>query len=350
MLKQYTLRMPGAVFGGENSLDNLTNLVKDTAKVAVFTDKGIEATGLADLVTAKIGQAGKEYVVFDELPAEPSYQQAQAAIDAFKASGADFIVAVGGGSVMDIAKLASLLKTTPNAIVAVPEKEVKIGIVNPEMIADYVILDPIMIKKLPRKIAASTGVDALCHAIECWTSNKANAFSDMYAMWALDLILNNIEKACDDPEAVQAKINMQTASFYAGVAITASGTTAVHALSYPMGGKYHVAHGVANAILLVPVMRFNESVCREKFAEAYDRCVHGEKTCTTVEEKSAYILRWLEEIVKHLDIPTSYKGFGVKPEDLDGLVEAGMQQQRLLVNNMRPVTAEDARNIYLEVI
>ena len=86
MLKQYTLRMPGAVFGGENSLDNLTNLVKDTAKVAVFTDKGIEATGLADLVTAKIGQAGKEYVVFDELPAEPSYQQAQAAIDAFKAS------------------------------------------------------------------------------------------------------------------------------------------------------------------------------------------------------------------------------------------------------------------------
>lgn len=111
MLKQYTLRMPGAVFGGENSLDNLTNLVKDTAKVAVFTDKGIEATGLADLVTAKIGQAGKEYVVFDELPAEPSYQQAQAAIDAFKASGADFIVAVGGGSVMDIAKLASLLKT-----------------------------------------------------------------------------------------------------------------------------------------------------------------------------------------------------------------------------------------------
>mgnify|MGYP002615288205 FL=1 len=384
MLKQYTLRMPGAVFGGEDSLDKLTNLVEDSAKVAVFTDKGIEATGLAALVTAKIEQAGKEYVVFDELPAEPSYQQAQAVIDAFKASGADFIVAVGGGSVMDIAKLASLLKTneygvkelldaplrahkcvptlmipttagtgaeaTPNAIVAVPEKEVKIGIVNPEMIADYVILDPIMIKKLPRKIAASTGVDALCHAIECWTSNKANAFSDMYAMWALDLILNNIEKACDDPEAVQAKINMQTASFYAGVAITASGTTAVHALSYPMGGKYHVAHGVANAILLVPVMRFNESVCREKFAEAYDRCVHGEKTYTTVEEKSAYIIHWLEEIVKHLDIPTSYKGFGVKPEDLDGLVEAGMQQQRLLVNNMRPVTAEDARNIYLEVI
>ena len=386
MLTQYNLKMPHAVYGGENAMDNITAIIKarGAKKVAMFTDKGIEGAGLFALPEEAVKASGAEYYVLDELPPEPSYMAVQKLVDEFKASGADLIVACGGGSVMDAAKLASVLVTddygvkelldnpgmaqkcvpivlipttagtgaeaTPNAIVAVPEKEVKIGIVNPEMIADYVILDPIMIKKLPRKIAASTGVDALCHAIECWTSNKANAFSDMYAMWALDLILNNIEKACDDPEAVQAKINMQTASFYAGVAITASGTTAVHALSYPMGGKYHVAHGVANAILLVPVMRFNESVCREKFAEAYDRCVHGEKTCTTVEEKSAYILRWLEEIVKHLDIPTSYKGFGVKPEDLDGLVEAGMQQQRLLVNNMRPVTAEDARNIYLEVI
>ena len=386
MLTQYNLKMPHAVYGGENAMDNITAIIKarGAKKVAMFTDKGIEGAGLFALPEEAVKASGAEYYVLDELPPEPSYMAVQKLVDEFKVSGADLIVACGGGSVMDAAKLASVLVTdaygvkelldnpgmaqkcvpivlipttagtgaevTPNAIVAVPEKEVKIGIVNPEMIADYVILDPIMIKKLPRKIAASTGVDALCHAIECWTSNKANAFSDMYAMWALDLILNNIEKACDDPEAVQAKINMQTASFYAGVAITASGTTAVHALSYPMGGKYHVAHGVANAILLVPVMRFNESVCREKFAEAYDRCVHGEKTCTTVEEKSAYILRWLEEIVKHLDIPTSYKGFGVKPEDLDGLVEAGMQQQRLLVNNMRPVTAEDARNIYLEVI
>ena len=108
----------------------------------------------------------------------------------------------------------------------------KVGIVNPNMIADYVILDAVMIKKLPRKIAAATGVDALAHAIECWTSNKANPFSDIFAMQALDMILNNIERACDDPEAMDAKNKMQIASFYAGVAITASGTTAVHALSY----------------------------------------------------------------------------------------------------------------------
>ena len=305
-------------------------------------------------------------------------------MDAFKASGADFIVAVGGGSVMDTAKLASILATdeygvkdllddpsrgrkyikslmipttagtgaeaTPNAIVAVPEQELKVGIVNDTMIADYVILDAVMIKNLPRKIAASTGVDALCHAIECWTSNKANPFSDMFAMQALDLILNNIMAACDDPNAMDAKNKMQIASFFAGVAITASGTTAVHALSYPLGGKYHIAHGVSNAILLAPVMRFNEPVCREKFAAACDRCVHGEKTCATVEEKSAYLVAWMEKIVKDLDIPTSLKEFGVPEEDLDSLVEAGMQVTRLLVNNMRQVTPADARALYQEIL
>lgn len=105
------------------------------------------------------------------------------------------------------------------------------------MIADAVILDAEMIRRLPRKIAAATGVDALAHAIECFTSRKANPFSDTFALEALDLILNNIEAACDDPNALEAKNHMLIAAFYAGIAITASGTTAVHALSYPLGGK-----------------------------------------------------------------------------------------------------------------
>ena len=133
-------------------------------------------------------------------------------------------------------------EVTPNAIVAVPEQELKVGIVNENMIADYVILDARMIKNLPRKIAASTGVDALAHCIECFTSNKANPFSDLYALEGLDLILNNIEKACDDPEAMTEKNRMQIAAYYGGLAITASGTTAVHALSYPLGGKIRLDH------------------------------------------------------------------------------------------------------------
>ena len=107
---------------------------------------------------------------------------------------------------------------------------------------------------------------------------------------------------------------------------------------------------MSNAILLVPVMKFNEPVCQEKFAQAYDRCVHGEPTCKTVEEKSAYMIQWMEEIVKHLEIPTSLNEFGVPSEDLDGLVKAGMEVTRLLVNNMREVTPDDARAIYQEIL
>lgn len=384
MLQRYELNMPRAVYGGENALDRIKTILTENRvkKLAVFTDKGIEGAGLLEPPMARIREAGVEAAVLDDLPPEPTYGQAQKLVDQCRASGADFILAVGGGSVMDTAKLASVLMTdaygvkellddpgrarkcvktlmipttagtgaeaTPNAIVAVPEKEVKVGIVNPSMIADYVILDAEMIRRLPRKIAAATGVDALCHAIECFTSRKANPFSDLFALQALDLILNHIESACDDPEALDAKNAMLTASFYAGAAITASGTTAVHALSYPLGGKYHIAHGVSNAMLLAPVMKFNEPVCRAKFAAAYDRCLGG--NARGDEAKSAALVARLDEIVRHLDIPANLTEFGVPKEDLEGLVEAGMGVTRLLANNMREVTPADARAIYQQVL
>jgi len=190
MLVKYNLKMPHEVYSGEDALENLKMILSGNGvkKAAVFTDKGIEGAGLLEFPMAKLRETGVETVILDELPPEPTYTQAQGLVDAFKESGADFIIAVGGGSVMDTAKLASVLATdeygvkelledpkkarkcvkslmipttagtgseaTPNAIVAVPEKELKVGIVNDEMIADYVILDAVMIKKLPRKIAA----------------------------------------------------------------------------------------------------------------------------------------------------------------------------------------------------
>ena len=388
MLTKYNLKMPHAVFSGEDALEKIQDIFAENGvkRLAVFSDKGIEGAGLLDLPMAEVKKTGVEYTILDDLPAEPTYMEAQKLVDQCKAYGADFIMAVGGGSVQDTAKLASILMTdeygikelldepgrakkciktlmipttagtgseaTPNAIVAVPEKQLKVGIVNTNMIADYVILDAVMIKKLPRKIAAATGVDALAHAIECWTSNKANPFSDIFAMQALDMILNNIERACDDPEAMDAKNKMQIASFYAGVAITASGTTAVHALSYPLGGKYHIAHGVSNAILLTPVMRFNAQspAFRERLAIVYDRCCHEAVKVQTVDEKAQWVIARMEAIVKHLEIPTSLKEFNVPAEDLEGLVEAGMSVQRLLVNNMITLTPDDARKLYQEIL
>ncbi len=386
MLEKYNLKMPHAVYSGENAMDNVTEIIRQRGakKVAIFTDKGIEAVGLFALPEAAVKASGAEYYVLDDLRPEPSYLEVQKLIDQFKKDGADLIVACGGGSVLDTAKLASVLVTdeygvkelldepgrakkcvpivlipttagtgaevTPNAIVAVPEKELKVGIVNDNMIADYVILDARLIKNLPVKIAAATGVDAMAHCVECFTSNKKNPLSDTFALEGLDMIINNIEEACLNPDAMEAKKKMQIAAFYGGLAITASGTTGVHALSYPLGGKYHIAHGVSNAILLVPVMKFNEPVIRPLLAQAYDRCAHDGSACKTEEEKSAWMIRRMDEIVKNLQIPTSLQEFGVPKEDLDGLVEAGMQVKRLLVNNMREITPEDARNIYLQVM
>lgn len=239
-------------------------------------------------------------------------------------------------------------EATPNAIVLVPEKELKVGIVCEEMIPDAVILDGEMIRRLPAHIAASTGVDALCHAIECYTSKKATPFSNLYAMEALKLIFANIEAACLDPEALESKSAMLLAAYYAGVAITCSGTTAVHALSYPLGGKYHIPHGVANAMMLMPVMRFNVSFCQKELAQVYDAL--DQQGAQDEAAKAQWVLERMEALVQTLQIPTDLKQYGVAMEDLDGLVAAGMDVQRLLVNNKRPVTAEDARALYLELL
>lgn len=385
MLNQYNLKMPTNVFAGPDAMQNLDTIIKDgVKKITIFTGKEIFKLGLLDEVISIIEKNNIEYEILSDIPTEPSYTEAQEVINQFKALNSDFIIGVGGGSVMDIAKLASVLSTddytvknllenpllakkqvsslmipttagtgseaTPNSIVGVPEKNLKVGIVNGELIADHVILESNMIKNLPKSIAAATGIDALAHAIECFTSKRANPISDTFALEALDLILNNIIEACTNPDALEAKRKMLLGSFYAGVAITSSGTTAVHALSYPLGGKYHIAHGVSNAILLTPVMKFNEPVIKELLAKAYDRVVKETNEELTVNGKSKYIIDLLENIVETLGIPTSLKAFNVPKEDLEALVEAGMEVQRLLINNMREVTPEDARKIYLEIM
>lgn len=384
MIKNYALKLPQVVYGGEDATGQLVSVIEKAGakNVAVFTDPSLRKLGLVDPALAAIKEAGAEAHIFDNIPAEPSYIQVQEVVDEVTGTGTELVVAVGGGSVMDTAKLAcvcagapytvhDLLKdpararkqlpcvavpttagtgaeATINAIVAVPEDEVKIGIVNDAMMPDVVLLDVRMVQNLPRSIAAATGVDAMCHAIECFTCKKANPFSDTFALEAFDLIINNIEHACDSKDDLEAKRAMQIAALYGGIAITASGTTAVHGLSYPLGGKYHVPHGVSNAILLSPVMHFNEPAIRDRLAAAYDHAIKGD--AKTEEEKSAAVIKRMDEIVEHLDIPKTLDALGVHDAPIDWLAEAGIQQQRLLSNNKREVTLEDAKAIYRQIM
>lgn len=388
MLTSYNIKLPSEVFAGEDATDHLAEVVRnhDAHHVVVFCDAAIQKLGLATRAIETIRSMGAQVETFSDLAVEPTYHDVQKVVDWFVGTGADLIVAIGGGSVMDASKLVGVLagapysitdlldnpslarkqvptvmmpttagtgaEVTPNAIVAVPERELKVGIVSSAMMPDAVILEVEMIRNLPRPIAAATGLDALCHAIECFTSKKANPISNMFALEALDLILNNIEPACDDVDAIDAKRSMQLAAFYAGFAIASSGTTGVHALSYPLGGRFHVAHGVSNAILLMPVMHYNEPACAELFAAAYDRCLAGKAStpATTVADKSHALLARMDEIVKHLDMPANLGELGIGNVDLDSLVASGMEVTRLLVNNMREITPEAARSIYQQIL
>lgn len=381
-MMSYTLKTPPVAYAGQGSLAHLAKIIADSdaRRVLLCTDKGVRSTGLVDLVLEKISSFDVQ--VMDTFVPEPSYQ---AVMDNLRQVQRvpDIIVALGGGSVMDAAKLLSVLLGAPysirdlledpsvakkrirtvmlpttcgtgaeatcNAIVAIPEKSVKQGIVSDQMIPDAVILDPEMIRKLPKSVVAATGVDALAHAVECYTSNKATAFSNLYAAASAKLIFHNILCAYDDPDDMQAKEAMMLGAYYGGIAITASGTTAVHALSYPLGGKYHIAHGVSNAILFAPVMRVNCQACQTQLADLCDAVFENRRSCSQ-SEKADYVIGKISRIVEKTNIPTDLSTFGVPYSDIDFLVEAGSQQKRLLNNNRKELSLADIRGIYETVL
>lgn len=382
----YQMKIPATVYAGAGSIEKIKEIItkEQSQKVIVFTDRGIVDTGLLSLLTNELeAMDGISFQVFDNLVAEPCYQEVDQVIKEVGNYAGDMIVAIGGGSVMDTAKLCCVLKdadysitdllqnpslcrkqvktvmipstcgtgaeATCNAIVAIPEENSKKGIVSDTMIPDYVILDSRMVARLPKSIVAATGVDALAHAVECYTSKKATPLSDTYAAAAAKLIFRNIREAYNAPNDAEAKNNMMLGAFYGGVAITASGTTAVHALSYPLGGKYHIAHGISNAILFAHVMAFNKDACAQRLADLCD-VVYPEYSTKSVDERAQFIIDEIADIVKTTNIPTDLSAYGVKMEDLEFLVDAGSKQTRLLVNNMKELSLNDIRTIYLKVL
>lgn len=384
-MKNYQVKIPSNLYGGIGSIEKIREILsmENTKKVTIFTDKGIVTSGLINLLLEQLEKKGVLYEIYDDLPSEPTYQEVNQIVSNATLSGGTLVIAIGGGSVMDTAKLYTVLngakytiqdllkdpslakktiksvmipttcgtgsEATCNSIVGVPEDGVKVGIVNSELIPDYVILDPQMIKKLPKELVAATGIDALSHCIECFTSNKANPFSNTYALMGGKLIIENIREAYMNPENVKAKEKLLLGAFYGGVAITASGTTAVHALSYPLGGKYHIPHGISNAILFAHVMEENKSSCLNEFAIICDS-INPALYDSEIEKKAQYIINEIKDIVKVTEIPVNLERYGVTMKDLEFLTEAASKVTRLLNNNKKELSKEDISNIYKKVL
>lgn len=386
MKKFYSLPMAGKVIAGAGSIEEIPGVLKSLSAgkdVLLVTDGGIKAAGLADQVCSILETEGVSPVVLDSVPPEPAVEDVAALAASIKGEEFSLVLGLGGGSVLDTAKLLSALQVknpaltdlvkgkplenrgiptvmipttagtgseaTPNAIVAVPEEKRKIGIVSELFIPGYIILDPVMTLSLPAHITAATGVDALCHAIECFFSNKANPLSDALALDSLELIFKNLPVVYKEPSNIKARENMLLASFYAGMCIASSGTTAVHALSYPLGGIYHIPHGVSNAILLSPVLKYNrDAIIPEltRIAKAMD--IHTESLSPG--QTADQVISVIDDIIETVNIPKKLALLGIDSPDIEALTESASGVTRLLNNNPKELSKKDIKEIYESII
>jgi alcohol dehydrogenase class IV len=240
-------------------------------------------------------------------------------------------------------------EATPNSIILVPQDALKVGIVSPYLLPDLVLLDPLLTVTLPPMVTAHTGIDALCHAIECYTSKKNNLFSDLYGLEAIRLISRSVRRAFADGNDAAARQDMLLGSYYGGVCIATSSTTAVHALSYPLGGRYRVPHGLANAMLLPAVMAYNCVGSETRFAAMAQAMGLSVAGLPEADAAQAFVLA-LAQLNADLGITTRLRDVGVADADLDALVDGASKVTRLLNNNPRPMGQEDMRAIYASVL
>jgi len=379
--KTISFRSPSHILAGIGAIDQLKEEVKvfNAKRALLVTDKGILEYGLDQKVREQLQSAGIEIETFDQVICDPDIACADACTEMAKVGNYDVIVGLGGGSPMDIASAAAVMCTnpgsihdylgialvknpgvssilipttsgtgaeaTPNSILTDTQAKLKKAIVSPHIFADLVILDPELTMTMPQDVTSWSGIDALTHAIECYTSNKANVFSDLLAKDAIIRIGRSLRTAVADGNNVEARYDMAIASLYAGMTITLAGTTAVHALAYPLGGQYSIRHGVANGLLLPYVMEFNAMGSIEKFAEIGQ--MMGEKVDhLTLLEQAKHAATTVKALYEDLVIPQSLTELGIPKDAIPEMAEAAMAVTRLMGNNPRSMTAEDAVEIY----
>ncbi len=349
------------------------------SRVLIVTDKGVIAAGLMKPIEESLKASKVKYAVFDKVEPDPRYEIVADCVETARQSKAQMLIGLGGGSPMDITKVSAVMLTnkgpigsyfgiglipkpglptilipttagtgsevTPIAILSDEGEKLKKGIVSPYLYPAMGVLDPELTTGLPPHVTAATGMDALIHAIEAYTSINASTITDMYCIKAIELISKNLRTAFAKGDNIEARTAMMEAALLAGIGFANAGVTAVHAFAYPIGAKFHIPHGVANTLMLPHVIRFNVLGNLEKFAQLakpFGLPVEGLDNLAIVDRVIATIDRLADDI----RVPRHLADFGVKEKDIPMLAEGVMKVTRLLANNPRTLTLDDAKRIY----
>ncbi|UYP05892.1 iron-containing alcohol dehydrogenase [Priestia megaterium] len=387
MQRLYQFQTANHLIAGPNSMErvgeHLSLLGTEVKSALIITQPSMKRLGFVEKLIHQLSDKGvSTNVNIDVLP-EPTIKNIEEVFQAIGKEQYDVLIGFGGGSVLDATKILSVLQTnnqsirellgtdlvknpgtptilipttsgtgsevTPNAIVTLPDEELKIGIVSKYLLPKLVVLDPVLTLSLPRPITAATGMDAFTHSLESFISNKSNLISDMVALESIRLISSSIVEAYQNGNSVEAREKMLVGSMYGGMALTSAGTAAVHALAYPLGGKFKIPHGVANSMLLPHVMEFNMDAIEDRLflvAEPMGIKIEGFSKTEVAQKVVNRIVEWTNV----LEIPQNLKEYGVKEEDVPALALSASKVTRLLNNNPKEVSLKDMEGIYRKLL
>lgn len=378
-----TLLQPQRIVFGTGSLAELPNdaALVDSHKILMLI--ALPVMEAMKEVEESLRKTGRELLLIPySFPGEPTFRQFDQLLNESEKFQPDCVIGVGGGSVLDSAKLlaamtgndqkyadvvgVNLLKkrmrkqicvpttsgtgseVSPVAILLNEANHAKSGIVSPALLADAAYIDPLLTTGLPPKFTAETGMDALCHCIEAYTNKFSHPTVDIYALKGIELISQNLLKAYENGNDTEARSAMSLGSMYGGLVLGPVNTHGVHCLSYGLGGKYHISHGLANAVLLPSLMRYNLETLPEKHADI--AVAMGIEPKATVYETALAGIERIEEISRKCGIPSSLTELGIAENDLPELAQIAMNTTRLLKNCPRPMSKEDAIGIYKKLL
>lgn len=383
----YQFQTAQNIVAGPNSLqllgEKLNLLGVEVKSALIITQPPMVDLGFVEQIVSQLAEKGISVDTNTNILPEPTLENIEQVFEATATKNYDVLIGIGGGSVLDTTKILSVLKTndasveqllgtdlvanpgvptilipttsgtgaevTPNAIVTLPDQELKVGIVSKYLLPTLVILDPVLTLKLPKPITAATGMDAFTHSLESFISTKANPISDMFALESIRLISSSIVEAYQNGESIEAREKMLVGSMYGGMALTSAGTAAVHALAYPLGGKYKIPHGVANSMLLPHVMKYNMDAITDRLAlvaEPMGISVQGLSNSELAEKVVEKIIEWTNV----LEIPQDLKNYGVKEEEVPEISVSASQVTRLLNNNPKKLSLADIEAIYRQLL